>query len=220
MLKNVIQIRMPMVCCYAVREGDSVYLIDTGFVGGVKAIERALNREGWRDLPVKGILLTHGHLDHTLNAAALASKYDTWVAAPLADRSLLEGDFSISGLGRVGGLMQQAGAALLNYRKPDEIIWYKQDSGGEIPDCFKVVALPGHTAGHSGFLFGRHLFCGDAFASFDVLLHLPPRIFNNDTDLAQRSLCTVAEMNIDGVFPCHCDKAVPKTHLERLRRMG
>ena len=115
--------------------------------------------------------------------------------------------------------MQRAGAAFLNYREPDEISWYEKDTSCEIPNCFKVVALPGHTGGHSGFLFGRYLFCGDVFASFGVLSHLPPRIFNNDTGQVKTSLCKVVEMDIDGVFPCHCDKAAPETHLERLRRM-
>lgn len=220
MLSDVLQIRGPMVCCYAVREGGSIYLIDTGFINGVKAIERALDREGWRDLSVKGILLTHGHLDHTLNAAALASWYGAWVVAPEADRSLLEGDFRTCGFGRVGGLMQQAAATLLNYRNPTEINWYENNTGFDFSDRIKSVALPGHTSGHSGILFGRHLFCGDVFASFGFLSHLPPGIFNNDTELAQMSLRAVAEMDIDGVLPCHCDKATPEIHLERLRQIA
>ncbi len=209
-----------MVCCYAVRDGDSAYLIDTGFVGGLNVIEKALEQEGWCELTLKGILLTHGHLDHTLNAEAIASRHDAWVMAPGADRSLLEGDFSGEGLGRVGGVMQQAGAALLNYRKPDEIIWYQKETRFDFPAGIEIVPLPGHTAGHSGFLLGRHLFCGDAFASFADFPHLPPQIFNNDTEQAKVSLGVIAGMDIDGVFPHHCDKASPEVHLERLRRMA
>lgn len=217
MLENVIQIRCPMVCCYAVRVNECVYLIDTGFVGGVKAIERALDQEGWRGLPVKGILLTHGHLDHTLNAASLAERHQAWVVAPAADRLLLNGDFRVTGLGWVGGAMQQLGAVFFHYRKVEDITWYEEDALEVFPDGLSTVKLPGHTAGHSGFLFGRHLFCGDVFASFGAATHLSPRIFNEDTELAKKSLLEVAKMDIDGVFPHHCDRAPPEIHLERLR---
>lgn len=218
MLDNILQIRMPIVCCYAVREGESLYLIDAGFVGGVGAIERALDQDGWHDLTLKGILITHGHLDHTLNAAALAAKYDAWVAAPKADKALLKGDFSGCGIGRVGGWMQQAGASLLNYKRPVDVRWYDPDTRFDFLGGIKVVALPGHTAGHSGFLFGRNLFCGDLFASFAVFSHLPPRVFNENTAVAKTSFLKAAEMGIDGVFPCHCDGASAEIHLERLRK--
>ncbi len=217
MLQDVIQIRMAMVCCYAVRMGGAVYLIDTGFVGGENAIERALDQEGWRDLPVKGILLTHGHLDHTLNVAALASRHGSWVAAPAGDRALLEGEFNVGGLGCVGGMMQQVGATLLNYKKPTEINWFENKTSCEFPAGIEVVSLPGHTDGHTGFLFGRYLFCGDVFASLVFFSHRPPGIFNHNSERAEKSLLKVAGMDIDGVLPCHCDKASPETHLERLR---
>ena len=209
-----------MVCCYAVRVDGAVYLIDTGFIGGMGAIERALDQEGWRDLPVKGILVTHGHLDHTLNAVALASKYGAWVAAPLEDRSLLEGDFRGDGLGRLGGVMQQVGAAFLKYRKPDEINWFHKGSTEKFAESFKRVVLPGHTAGHSGFLFGRYLFCGDLIASHRRISHWPPSIFNKNTEQAKRSLKLVAEMDIDGIYPNHCDQTSPEVHLERLRKIA
>ncbi|NOY00948.1 MAG: MBL fold metallo-hydrolase [Verrucomicrobia bacterium] len=220
MLQDVLQIRMAMVCCYAVRMGGAVYLIDTGFVGGENAIERALDQDGWRDLPVKGILLTHGHLDHTLNVVALASHHGAWVAAPEADRVLLEGDFSVTGLGCVGGMMQQAGATMLNYKKPTGINWFYNKTSCEFPAGIEAVPLPGHTDGHTGFLFGRYLFCGDLFASFGAYSHRSPGIFNHHGEQAEESLLKVADMDIDGILPCHCDKASPETHLERLRRMA
>ncbi|MCF6313047.1 MAG: MBL fold metallo-hydrolase [Verrucomicrobiales bacterium] len=217
----MLQIRMPMVCCYALRQGDAVYLIDTGFVGGAKVINRALQQRGWGDLQVEGILLTHGHLDHTLNAARLADEYGAWVMAPEKDKVLLEGDFSGDAWGKVGGWMQQAAALVLRYKMADDIIWYQEDTSCDLRvEGLQVSSLPGHTAGHSGFLYQGYLFCGDLFASHDFFTHLPPSIFNQNTVAAKSSLLQVAEMDLEGVFPCHCDRVTPEVHLSRLLQLA
>lgn len=220
MLKDVLQIRCPLVSCYALRQGDALYLIDTGFLGAVKAIEQALDQDGWRELSLKGIILTHGHLDHTFNAAKLAAKHGAWVMAPEADRVLLEGDFHATGLGWVGGQMQQIAASLFGYQHPADVRWYDGDTSFDFLNNFKLLPLPGHSAGHSGFVWGRHLFCGDLFASFALFSHWPPGIFNLDNEQVKKNLLRVAKMDLEGVFPHHCDKVSAAKHLERLHRLA
>ncbi len=53
---------------FILRDGDALYLIDTGFIGGMLALDRALVARGWDELPIWGGLRvialpghTHGH---------------------------------------------------------------------------------------------------------------------------------------------------------------
>jgi glyoxylase-like metal-dependent hydrolase (beta-lactamase superfamily II) len=82
--------------------------------------------------------------------------------------------------------------------------------------------LPGHTAGHTGFLCERLklLFCGDLFASFRGFSHLPPAILNTDPGLIALSVSRVLSLNLAGVIPNHADAASPAEHLARLRRLS
>ena len=67
-----LQIRGWHVDSYALLdpEGRGVTLIDGGFFGGIRQIEEELARTGRTLEDVHAILLTHGHIDHTLNLAA------------------------------------------------------------------------------------------------------------------------------------------------------
>ncbi len=61
---DLLIVRTLIVQFFVLRDGDVLYLIDTGFIGGRRALHAALVARGWDTLPIRGILLTHGHLDH------------------------------------------------------------------------------------------------------------------------------------------------------------
>jgi hypothetical protein len=62
MRDDLIQVRCPAVCVYVLRDEEGLHLIDGGFVFGIRLVEQALRRRGWDQVPLRSILITHGHL--------------------------------------------------------------------------------------------------------------------------------------------------------------
>lgn len=63
-----------MVSYYVLKDKSGLYLLDGGFIGGMSALRRTLRWHGWQNEAIRGIIVTHGHLDHILNIARIASQ--------------------------------------------------------------------------------------------------------------------------------------------------
>jgi len=157
--------------CYIVSQGGSAILVDTAttrYRGAILEKCRAKN--------VRIIVLTHGHYDHTQNAAWLAKQLGAPVAMGRADLPLLE-DMPVpkarTPMGRV-----MAAAMWLQVRprlrgffsrfnavsafEPD-LFLADGDSLAEYGVDAAVIALPGHTLGSVGLQAGDSgLIVGDA----------------------------------------------------------
>lgn len=222
MPSDLLIVRTFIVQFFVLRDGEGLYLIDTGFVGGQRALRAALVARGWETLPIRGILLTHGHLDHVRNAPALAAQHGAWIAGPERDLEHYENRARYAGLGRVAGVAEWVGRRLLRQPsfKPDRLL----KDGDEIPvwGGLRVVALPGHTHGHCGYYSAKHrlLFSGDLFASFGFGPQIAPAYLNQDNVEARRSIHRALELTLDGVLPCHADGAPPERQLEYLRKLA
>jgi len=219
--EDLLQVRSPGVNFYVLRDARGLYLIDGGFVGGRARLQRALKARGWDSEPIRGILVTHGHLDHILNLGRIAEETGAWIAAPRLDASHYQACPSYRGAARVGGWLEAAGRPLLGFRAFTPARLLDDGDSLDIWHGLTVVHLPGHTAGHSGYYCERLrlLFCSDLFASYGSLSHLPPAIFNRDSAEAHKSVSRALELDLVGVLPNHCDHSAPELHLERLRAL-
>jgi glyoxylase-like metal-dependent hydrolase (beta-lactamase superfamily II) len=220
--EDIVQVRAPFVLTHVIREGDDLYLIDSGFVGGMGYLRRELVRARWSGLRLRGILLTHGHLDHTLNLSRLHRESGAWVAVPKADAAHVEGSYPYRGLARTCGALEWIGRKLLRYKvcPPDRWI----EDGDEFPllGGLKAVHLPGHTRGHVGFYSAtrRLLFSGDLFANYGLFAHLPPRFLNTSQPDLHRSVRKALALDLDGVLPNHGAALSPADHLQQLRALA
>ncbi len=216
---DLIQIRTPAVSFHVLRDDNGLYLIDAGFISGWKHLQRALVARGWEKLPIIGILVTHGHLDHILNVAEIAERTGAWIAAPRLDLPHYAGQPHYRNLARVTGFLEALGRPILGFKSfsPDRLL----DDGDEIDvwHGLRAVHLPGHTAGHTGFYCERLrlLFAADLFASHSWCARIPPAIFSSETKKIPASLAKALQLDLTGVLPNHADRASPEVHLERLR---
>src|SRR5271157_692384 len=85
--------RFGMVNCFLVREDDGLTLIDTNLPGTARAILGAAKKLG---SPIRKILLTHAHFDHTGSVDGLvAALPGIGFLIGRREQKLLAGDFSL-----------------------------------------------------------------------------------------------------------------------------
>jgi glyoxylase-like metal-dependent hydrolase (beta-lactamase superfamily II) len=217
---DIIQVRSAGVCFYLLKDDRRLFLIDSGFIGGVASLQKAIHRRGWENLPLEGILLTHGHLDHTCNVARIKEIYGAWVAISQEDISHSNGTYHYRGASRVCGFLETIGRKVSDFR-PFSID--RKLANDDVIDCWDglhCVHLPGHTAGHMGFYSPtrRLLFSGDIFASY-VYPHWPPAILNTCPDLLAQSRQRVFDLSPKYLLPNHADRSTPATHWERFKAL-
>jgi len=218
---DILKVWTPVVSFHVLRDSSGLYLIDTGFVGGQVLLQSMLRRKGWHQLPIKGIILTHGHLDHILNAASIAKDTGAWIAAPRFDADHYLGTPHYQGMARVTGALESIGRPLLHFQPftPDQ--WIDNGTLFDVWHGLRAIHLPGHTAGHTGFYCEslQLLFSADLFASYHLFSHLPPSIFNSQPADILNSLAVALRLDLEGVIPNHGNQADPGEHLRRLRKL-
>jgi glyoxylase-like metal-dependent hydrolase (beta-lactamase superfamily II) len=183
---------------YLIREPDGLTLIDAGTPGGLKAVERALQKKGERLADIRSILITHADPDHIGGAAALqAATGAALYAGGVEAAAMAEGRSSRE------PRASPAMAPMFNLMNTMMPITPVQASGilkpgDELPILggLRVVATPGHTPGHLSFFAPAYglLFAGDAL----MVLGGRPRFldgpFTWDYTRGRESLRQLAEL--------------------------
>ncbi|MBC6446055.1 MBL fold metallo-hydrolase [Actinokineospora xionganensis] len=209
--ENLTLIRFPVGQAYLWRDSDDLTLIDTGAAGSAQTIADAVTGLGLTTAAIKRIVLTHGHNDHTGNAAEVRTWHGAPVFAHHADAPLVRGDAA------------PPVPVLQDWERPlyDSIVPTVPDAvpcpvdveleGGEILPFgggAQVLSVPGHTDGSVAFFLPEHrvLFCGDTIARHENQVILG--VFNSDPDRAMESLRRQSELDV--VIAClgHGDPVV------------
>jgi len=169
---------------FLVNTGKQVILVDAGAGqwwggGALGRLETSLRSAGYTPEQVDLVLITHLHSDHVgglttrdgkrvfSNAEVYVAKAenDFWLSAEIAAKAPKEAQ----------KFFQAARAISAPYIKAGK--WHRFSSSDEIGEGIKIVPLPGHTPGHTGYEFSskgqRILFWGDIIHAQSVQLKHP-----------------------------------------------
>jgi glyoxylase-like metal-dependent hydrolase (beta-lactamase superfamily II) len=172
---------------YAISDGDGVVMIDGGWAleGATELLERGLAEIGFRLADVREFLVTHIHRDHYTQAVAVRRITGARVSLGEGEQASMAAIHTITEHPDVASL-HRAGAFELSTMlgrwrgETDLSDWEDPDRwlgrGIDLPlqtRTLRVIATPGHTAGHVVFLDSG---AGALFAGDHVLPHITPSI--------------------------------------------
>ena len=195
--EGVYRFRLGRSNAYLVRQESGDVLVDTGLPAHGRRVLAMMERLKIDPSSVKKILLTHRHLDHCGAAAELSQLCGAEVVVHRADAAAVEGHERLSpARGLLGNLLEPlveySDQNLFGFR-PCKVT--AVDEGWQYEDL-RLLHLPGHTPGHSGYLHEPSgvVFCGDAAINWGVRLVGPSRTFTVDLEQVKRSQRRLADM--------------------------
>jgi glyoxylase-like metal-dependent hydrolase (beta-lactamase superfamily II) len=206
---------------YAVDAGAAgVTLVDAGLPGYKRDLDKSLAAIGKSRSDVKAVVLTHGHIDHTGMAAALAAGGSTIhlhpADAPLAaaPKTATSDRSSLRYLPYPASWMFVTHALSQQVTKPDPMPASTPLVDGAVADAPgrpKVTHVPGHTDGSCVLEFLEHgvVFLGDLLCTVSPVTWRPAdpqlqtRGSNKSSDLAMQSLARLDGIEAAMVLPGH-----------------
>ena len=214
------------VSSYAFASGGGLVLLDTGWAAeeSWQALVAGLGSIGASVEDVRGVLVSHMHLDHAGLAGRVREASGAWVAMHPADRALLAsadlGDperavaLELAFLRSLGASADEAAASVGSpaaYRLFTSITLPDRElSDGDLADVpgwrLRAVHTPGHTPGHLCFVdeAAQRLFAGD-----HILPRITPNISVHPVEGARplanylESLAKVRDLDVDEIMPAH-----------------
>ena len=214
------------VSSYAFASGGGLVLLDTGWAAeeSWQALVAGLGSIGASVEDVRGVLVSHMHLDHAGLAGRVREASGAWVAMHPADRALLAsvelGDpdravsLELAFLRSLGASADEAADSVGSpaaYRLFTSITLPDRElSDGDLADVpgwrLRAVHTPGHTPGHLCFVdeAAQRLFAGD-----HILPRITPNISVHPVEGARplanylESLAKVRDLDVDEIMPAH-----------------
>lgn len=199
---KIITICCGNVNCYLIHYDNHAILIDTA---SKKYRTFLLNK--LKDYNISLIILTHGHYDHTANAAFLAKNFNAKIAMHKDDYRLSKNNFinTIYSNFLFGNIFKKVFIKNFKYSNVDDFepdIFLEDDQILKVFDIeVKIIHLPGHTKGSIGILINDdELIAGDIFMNF---LYPCESIIVEDLDMLRKSINKIEGLNLKLLYPGH-----------------
>jgi len=193
------------VNCYLVETDDSYVMIDTGMPNKRQVIEKEIENAGCHPGELKLIILTHGDLDHTGNAAYFRKKYGAKIALHRDDVGMVEHGDMFWSRKNPNVIMKALSNQFFGLKEVDRFVPDLTIEDGYDFSSFgfqaKALNLPGHTKGSIEILTcDNDLFCGDLLGNITK-----PSRFSliDDSVEAEASIKKLKNLNIKTVYPGH-----------------
>ncbi|MCH5324076.1 MAG: MBL fold metallo-hydrolase [Eubacterium sp.] len=177
-MEHIKRIECGHVNCYMVYNDNAAVLIDTAEPPYGDMLVKECEQ-----YPVKLILITHAHKDHTGNAALLAERLGVPIAMGKADANLLTDPqcqpmsaYNMIGENMLTHIKQNAGKDTTQPFAPSVFV-QDNDTLEQYGINAKIIALPGHTDGSVGLDTGDAVIVGDAL--FNIGTPTLPVIYHN-----------------------------------------
>ena len=193
------------VNCYLVKTDDSYVMIDTGMPNKRQVIEKEIENAGCHPGELKLIILTHGDLDHTGNAAYFRKKYGTKIAMHHDDVGMVEHGDMFWSRKNPNVIVKVLSNQFFGLKEVDRFVPDLTIEDGYDFSSFgfqaKALHLPGHTKGSIEILTcDNDLFCGDLLGN----INNPSRFsLIDDSAEAEASIKKLKNLNIKTVYPGH-----------------
>lgn len=200
---EIVTIECGHVNCYIVSEDGNAVLIDTGTAPFSESVLKKCEPYN-----IRLILLTHGHVDHTENAAFLSEKLGAPIAMHKSDVNMITDRSAqpMSACTKPGEMLlqniakdSQNGSELSVFTPM--VFLDEGDSLEEYGINAKIMHLPGHTDGSIAVdVDGKHLFVGDALFN----MRSPAvAIIYHDYEAAQKSARKITSLGDRTVYFGH-----------------
>ena len=207
-----------LVNSYVIDDGGALTIVDAGLKGHWNELLRELEAMGRSPSDIRGLVLTHGDVDHVGFAERLRSEHGVPVFVGAADAAEARGEVKKPSAPRdpmrVGPLLG--------------FLWYGLTHGGlgsipvkevtaieaattlDLPGAPQVIPMPGHTPGSVAYLVASAdaIFMGDAMTTRSVLtgrVGPAPAPFTVDRERALASLAALDGRSARLVLPGHGD---------------
>ena len=207
-----------LVNSYIVDDGGALTIIDAGLKGHWKELLTELEQMGRSPSDVRGLVLTHGDVDHVGFAERLRSRHGVPIYVGAPDAAEARGEVKKPSAPRdpmrIGPLLG--------------FLWYGMTHGGigstpikevtaidgattlDLPGTPEVIPLPGHTPGSVAYLVPSldAIFLGDAMTTRSVVsgqVGPAPAPFTVDRERALASLAALDGRSARLVLPGHGD---------------
>lgn len=215
MTAQLLRIGDDIIAIHAIVTDEGVTLIDAGLSGDLGILRHALAAVGRSVADIRGVVLTHGDVDHIGIAERLRAEHGIPLHILDRDEDLAMGRTTkkaAAGAWRLGPVLQFLWRTLrrgaLRTRRPLELHLVADGDVLDLPGRPEIIATPGHTRGSAVIRVPLvdALFLGDAITTRHVLTgedgaRLAP--FSEDTAETRRSLEKLRDLPETRIFPGH-----------------